>query len=131
MENSENFKILIAEDNFINQKLIGLMMKASGYEFDMVSNGLEAFELYKKHNYRLIFMDLQMPVMDGLEATRQIRQYEETASILNPACIIAVTANNISERIDECSEVGITEFLEKPFTAENLISLINKVRNLK
>lgn len=117
-------EILIAEDNFINQKLAQQVFSQMGYDVDLVDNGLLALEATVKKKYDLIFMDLHMPEMDGIEATNAIRSSNET-----PPYIVALTANVIAESRQECVEAGMCDFVQKPFTpsdVERVIRLISK-----
>ncbi|MFN8671795.1 MAG: ATP-binding protein [Candidatus Sericytochromatia bacterium] len=104
-------KILIAEDNIVNQILLSTVIKKIGYEPDVASNGLEAINMYKKNTYDLIFMDLQMPLMDGLKSS------EEILKIGSPI-IIAISGTNTDEEIEKCTNVGMRDFISKPFTFE-------------
>ena len=108
-------KILVAEDNAVNQKLIRKLLDKEGYSCDLVTNGLEAVEAATKVAYDLILMDCQMPVMDGLEASRRI-----LAEIPNPPSIVALTAGVTSEERDRCEEAGMKGFLAKPVRVEAL-----------
>lgn len=108
-------KILIAEDNPVNQKLANLLLKKLGYEPEIASNGLEAVEKHQQNHYDLILMDVQMPEMDGLEATRTIRNWEG----IQPT-IIAMTANAMQEDRELCLEAGMNDYISKPFKTEVL-----------
>jgi len=109
--------ILLADDNPVNRKVLQHMLGRLGHTVEPVTTGKEAFEKASSSSYDLIFMDMMMPVMDGLEATRLIRQYEEGR---RRTPIVAVTAN--AERRDEqaCADAGMDVFLTKPFTFEQV-----------
>jgi signal transduction histidine kinase/DNA-binding response OmpR family regulator len=116
-----NLKILIAEDNNVNQKLLSAMLKKLGYISDIASTGLEAIDAVKRQNYDLIFMDVQMPEMDGLEATKVIK------SIMNnPPKIIALTANAMSGDAQMCLDAGMDDYMSKPVKIEAIQSSIEK-----
>lgn len=110
-----DLKILYAEDNPINQKLLKMMMKSLGYDIDIAENGMEAWEMAIERNYHIIFMDVQMPKMDGIEATKRIIK-----DIPNRPVIIAVTANAGVADQQRCMEAGMNDFIPKPFNAKNL-----------
>lgn len=125
-ELDKNLKILYAEDNPINQKLIGMMMKGFGLDIDIAVNGLEAWEMAKAKHYNVILMDIQMPEMDGIESTKRIIQDLEERPI-----IIAVTANATISDKKRCFEAGMNDFLTKPIKADVLKDGILKWQNLK
>ncbi|KAL2897521.1 Histidine kinase 5 [Bienertia sinuspersici] len=140
----EKPKILLVEDNKINVMVTTSMMKQLGHSIDVVNNGIEAIRAVQNHTYDLVLMDVCMPVMDGLQATRIIRSYEETGkwdaaadagidqpmhyqdspmSFLDPSKripIIAMTANALSESADECYANGMDSFVSKPVTFQKL-----------
>lgn len=103
-------KVLIAEDNLVNQKVARRMLKKLGYAAEVVANGQEAVEIVQQRAFDLIFMDMRMPVMDGLEATRQIRTRFPSESMK----IIAMTANALKGDRDICLEVGMDDYITKP-----------------
>jgi len=113
--------ILVAEDNAINQKLIQRVINKLGYQMDFAVNGLEAIAMMAQKSYDLILMDVQMPEMDGLEATEKIRQQ----SYLQPY-IAAITANAMSEDKDICLNAGMNDYLVKPMKLEALIAVLKK-----
>ena len=110
------FEILVAEDNIINQKMIRNVLKLLGYSADIVANGLEVIEAVKRQKYELIFMDIQMPEMDGYEATSIIIDHLKT----NRPIIIAMTANAMKSDRDKCMEVGMDDYITKPLKVEDL-----------
>jgi len=122
MEKPEKDKelILLVEDNKINQRIAMLHLEKMGYQVDLAENGQLAFEKFKSSNYDLIFMDIMMPVMDGFEATRQIRMYESENDITRPIHIIAMTANAMKGDRESCLEAGMNDYISKPFKAEEL-----------
>jgi PAS domain S-box-containing protein len=116
-------RILLAEDNLTNQKVALRMLKRLGFEADVAVNGLEAVKAVHEQNYDIILMDVQMPEMDGLEATRQIRT-ELAAS--NQPCIIAMTAAVMQLDREKCLEVGMDDFLAKPVRLEDLAQALKR-----
>jgi CheY-like chemotaxis protein len=106
----------------MNQVIAGRIFKKIGYPVDFADNGLVAIEKLEAQNYDLIFMDIQMPEMDGLQATRHIiNKYGDDAPP-----IVAMTANVLSEDEAECREAGMKDFLSKPFTIDRLEAIIEK-----
>ncbi|HAH22171.1 MAG TPA: response regulator [Prolixibacteraceae bacterium] len=126
MEELKDLKILLAEDNWINQRIATLTFKQLGVSIDIASNGQEALEKYRENNYDLIMMDLQMPVMDGLESARQIRTFEEESRSGHKVYIVALTANMSPEIEEECIGAGMDDFMEKPFQESHLRTLLSK-----
>lgn len=103
-------RILVAEDNPVNRQIVRLMLQRSGLQADLVCNGQDAVSAAEKRHYDLIFMDIQMPEMDGLEATRIIRRIESGKN----TPIVALTAHTRQEERDRCFEAGMSDFLPKP-----------------
>ncbi|MFA0115080.1 response regulator [Vibrio sp. 10N.261.46.E11] len=114
-------KILIVEDNKINQKIAGLHVGKSGFEFEFANNGQEAVDMFTSNpHYAAILMDCMMPVMDGFEATSNIRRVEKETNASRRIPIIALTASVIDDDIQKCFDVGIDDYLPKPFKFEML-----------
>ena len=107
--------ILVAEDNPVNQKLMKILLGKMGCEMDLAVNGKEAVEMAAANDYDICLMDLQMPVMGGIEATKEIR-----ASGNTQLPIIALTAVAFTEGRDQCLEAGMTDFLSRPVEPEKL-----------
>ena len=115
---SQPLKILLAEDNLVNQKVALLILKKLGYEeIEVVSNGLEVLATLQQHSYDIIFMDIQMPEMDGLTTTRQI--IKEWSDKQRP-WIIAMTANAMQGDREICLDAGMDDYLSKPIREEEL-----------
>ena len=115
--------ILVAEDNAVNQKLIDHILAQLGHRADLVSNGREALEALDKKRYDLIFMDVHMPEMDGLEATRRImnsRRPEERPRI------VALTADAMAEDRQKCIDAGMDDYLSKPVHVEDVAAILNQ-----
>lgn len=120
--------VLVAEDNLINQKLIHRILKKNGFEIKMVSNGLEAVAANKDAKYDLVLMDMQMPEMDGLEATRQIRIDEKETGAHVP--IVALTANAMKGDRERCIDAGMDDYVMKPIQVDQLFGVIQKICEL-
>ncbi len=117
--------ILIAEDNLINQKVAKQILQKLGYLPDIAINGLEALEAAKLKQYDLILMDVQMPEMDGLEATRYMRQHLTVQPI-----IVAMTANAMVEDKEACLQAGMDDYLSKPMKLTEIIGMLEKYGKL-
>lgn len=115
-------KILVAEDNPVNQKLIRSILNKLGYDADITANGLETLEAARRKDYDLIFMDLVMPKMGGLEATRLLRK-EKCG---NKAMIVAMTANAQEEDRRTCIEAGMDDYISKPIDFNELLRVLGK-----
>jgi signal transduction histidine kinase/CheY-like chemotaxis protein len=123
-------KILVAEDNFINQKLIKQVLERYGVTVELANNGLEAFEKRRKEVYDLIFMDIQMPVMDGVEATHEIINYEVEEK-LEHVPIVALTANALNGDRERFISEGLDEYVSKPIETSELLYILKKFLNPK
>ena len=131
-EARESFNILLAEDNLINQTLAIKLLETRGHRVALASNGKEAVEAFKKGDFDLILMDIQMPEMDGFEATRRIRELEaENKSTINneqsTIPIIAMTAHAMTGDREKCIAAGMDEYVSKPIKPAGLYSVIDKV----
>lgn len=120
-------RILVAEDNTINQRLLALMLKRLNYEVHVADNGRAAIEAWKERDFDLILMDMQMPHVDGLEATRYIRQAERTGRKRVP--IVAVTANARAEDRAACLAAGMDDYIAKPIRSDELVEKVNRAVN--
>jgi PAS domain S-box-containing protein len=110
-------RVLLVEDNLVNQKVAVHMLARLGYAVDLAANGLEALRAVHQHPYDVIFMDVQMPEMDGLEATRFIRM---DPSLIHKPYIIAMTATAMQMDRERCLEAGMNDFIPKPVRLEEL-----------
>jgi PAS domain S-box-containing protein len=122
----KDFRILLVEDNLINQKITKFTLVKTGCKVTVANNGLEAVNLYKNNNFDLILMDIQMPVMDGLEATRKIREIEKLEDERH-AFIVALTANALPSDMEKCMQSGMDGFIAKPFKPSDLFHVLHKL----
>jgi signal transduction histidine kinase/CheY-like chemotaxis protein/PAS domain-containing protein len=119
--------ILLAEDNATNQKLALRLLARMGYQADLAANGLEAVEALKRQPYDVVFMDVQMPEMDGLEATRHIRRGLPGA---RQPRVIAMTANAMQGDREMCLAAGMDDYVSKPIRVDELVAALSKSRPL-
>jgi CheY-like chemotaxis protein len=126
MAKKNPLRILLAEDLLVNQKLALRLLDQMGYRADVASNGLEAIESIERQPYDVILMDVQMPEMDGLEATRQIRKREGRRPY-----IIAMTANAMQGDREMCLEAGMDSYISKPVRVPELVSALGLVKQKK
>ena len=117
-------RILLAEDNAVNQRVALLLLGRMGYRADVAANGLEALEALRRQHYDLVLMDVQMPEMDGLEATRRIRQ--EWPPNRQPH-IVAMTAGAFEDDRKRCLETGMDQYVSKPVRAQELAEALSRV----
>ncbi len=118
------FRILLAEDNQINQKVIIRMMERINYRLDVAANGVEVVEALKRQFYDIIFMDIQMPEMDGVETTNYVREHFKQQ---DQPYIIALTANAFSGERERYLSIGMDDYVSKPVQLEDLIEALAKV----
>jgi len=117
-------EVLVAEDNEINQKLIKRTLEDLGLTITIVPNGLQALERRKAGNYDMIFMDIAMPVMDGIESTHKILEYEESNKLPHIP-IVAITANALKGDRERFMKEGLDEYITKPIKKDSIISILN------
>ena len=120
----QSLRILLAEDNEYVRLGIGQLMKRTPHELTMVENGEKALGEFKKDTYDLVLMDIQMPVMDGLNAARAIRIWEKEHGH-KPVPIIALTASGQKEDVENSMQAGCTLHVTKPVTKEELFKAID------
>src|SRR5256884_906069 len=119
-ESRHALRILLAEDNPVNQQVATAMLLKRGHQVDVAANGREAVEAVAKERYDLVLMDIQMPEMDGFEATQRIRALPQGGTLP----IIALTAHALSGERERCLEGGMTGYLAKPFKAHELFAVV-------
>jgi len=125
IEPEESHRALIVDDNAINRQVIEMILDSAGIEHHSVENGLEAVEAARRERFPVVLMDLQMPVMDGFEATRQIRELEARRG--GPrSSIIVVSANCLDEHIAAGRAAGADDHMAKPISAAALIAAISE-----
>ncbi len=121
-EDRAKFKLLLAEDNFINQKVALRILSDAGYKADAVTNGKDAFEAVNRNNYDLVLMDIQMPEYDGFSGTKMIRNIPNEKKDIP---ILAITAHALAGDKEKCIEAGMNDYLSKPIIADQMIKMID------
>jgi len=127
-EKRNNYKVLIAEDNVVNQKIVFRILTELGFQTEAVCNGKEAIEKIKNGNFDAVLMDVQMPVMDGLDATRIIRELQNSNRNIP---IIALTAHALRGDKEKCLEAGMNDYITKPVNANALSKVLDSWVNLQ
>ncbi|MBS1504153.1 MAG: response regulator, partial [Bacteroidetes bacterium] len=116
---NHSMSILVAEDNPVNQKLIERILVKLGYSIDLTENGVEAVQAVQQKEYDVVLMDIQMPEMDGYEATQTIRKLD-----IRQPLIVAMTANALSEDREICLNHGMDDYISKPMKLEGLVAIL-------
>jgi PAS domain S-box-containing protein len=119
-----DLRVLLAEDNVVNQKVAVRMLEKMGARVDVADNGLEAVRMCLQQRYDLVLMDCQMPEMDGYAATREIRRLQALAASPRGVPVIALTANTLEGDRDRCLECGMNDFLGKPIRQQDLLAML-------
>jgi CheY-like chemotaxis protein len=117
-------RVLVVEDNLINQKIAGHMLHKSGCEAEMVSNGREALDALQASTYDLVLMDLQMPVLDGFQATAELRRRENGGAHIP---VVAMTANAMNGDRERCLAAGMDDYIAKPVRFHDLVALLDRI----
>ena len=121
----ERLNILLVEDNILNQRIVTFSLKKFNYEVVIANNGVEALEKFNGHKFDVILMDIMMPVMDGLTATKEIRSIKRDDAAQIP--IIAMTANAFEEDKRDALAVGMNGHIAKPIELDKLLSMLAEV----
>ena len=125
--NIEGHKVLLVEDNDINAEIAMMMLKQNGIEVDRAENGLVGLEMVRENHYAAILMDIQMPIMNGYETSRAIRQLD--GEYFRKLPIIAISANAYDDDVKQCLEAGMNDHIAKPFNPDDLMKLLHKYIN--
>ena len=125
-ESRQGRRILLVDDYAINLEVARRHLEAGGHRVSLAGNGQEAIDALGNENYDLIFMDIQMPVMDGIEATKIIRDLEKSRGSANRIPIIALTAHAVREYIDACLRAGMDDYLIKPVFRKDLLGKVDR-----
>ena len=125
MENDlTNLSLLVVDDSTINQRVVMMSLRNMVGKIESAGNGLEAFQKFCENHYDVVVMDGRMPVMDGYEATRKIRKYEQEKAIEKPAVIIALTGSDTDHESDSCLEAGMDVCMLKPFRLHEFLEIL-------
>lgn len=112
--------ILIVEDNPVNQKLIAFLLARAGYTYEIAENGVEALERLERNTFKLVLMDMMMPVMNGYDATKAIRANPKIKHLP----VIALTANAMKGEDEKCRAAGCSDYLAKPYSKDQILNAI-------
>lgn len=125
IEENKTYQILLVEDNIFNQKVALIILKKMGYQVSIANDGLEAINALETNNYDIVLMDMQMPNLDGLEATQRIQS--ANSNVKNPQIpIIAMTANAMQGDRERCLQVGMNDYVSKPINIDDLQAVLKK-----
>ena len=125
-ESRQGRRILLADDYAVNREVARRHLEAGGHCVSLACNGQEAIEAFESGDYDLIFMDIQMPVMDGIEATKRIRDLEKGRGSASRIPILALTAHAVKEYIDACLHAGMDDYLIKPVFRKDLLDKVDR-----
>ena len=120
-------KVLIAEDSSVIQNLTKKILQFQNFDIQSVKNGKELIEAVEKESYDVILLDINMPVMNGIEAVTELRKMPDAKKSATP--VIAITGNAANHTVDYLKSVGFTEYLQKPLNFDHLVELVKKYTN--
>ena len=120
--NAVQLNILVVDDDTVNQRMMGMVLAPRGHAVEFASNGLEALDAVKNKKYDIVFMDLQMPIMDGIESSRRIREWEKDTGF--STFIVALTASYLPEKGEELYNAGIDNYIAKPFKVDQIYRMV-------
>ncbi|MBT5028867.1 MAG: response regulator [Nitrospina sp.] len=120
-------KILLADDTAVNLTLATKLLKKRGHDITAVENGLQAFEAFKETYYDVVLMDIHMPVMDGIESTKKIQEFEISQPSRPKTPIIAMTANNEQSDHKNYLQAGMTGIITKPLSIKTVVAQIREI----
>ena len=118
----DNISVLMCEDNELSQNLAGRVIQNLGFDLDIANNGLEGIQMLGRKKYDVVLMDIQMPVMDGYQATKHIREV-----LGSDIPIIALTAHSLTGEQDKCLDLGMDGYISKPFKP---LALLEKIQSI-
>jgi len=116
-------KVLLVEDNIVNQMVAGEILSGLGLQIEIAENGQQAVAMYRQQSFDMVFMDCQMPIMDGYEASKEIRKLEQSLN-KTPVPIIALTANAMQQDRERSLAAGMNDHLPKPVTESGFIQML-------
>ncbi len=119
-----HLRILVVDDDELNRRMMHILLTREGHHVDLAANGMEALDAVKYHKFDIVFMDLQMPTMDGVEASRRIRQWENGGL---HTFIVALTASYLPEEGHQLFEAGIDNYISKPFEVDHIQRMLNLI----
>ncbi len=120
--NASHLKILVVDDDELNRRMMKILLTREGHDVDLAANGMEALDAVKYHKFDIVFMDLQMPTIDGVESSRRIREWENGGA---HTFIVALTASYLPEEGQRLFEAGIDNYISKPFEIEHIKRMLN------
>jgi CheY-like chemotaxis protein len=120
----KNISLLIVDDSSINQRVVTMALRATVGKIESAGNGLEALQKYQENRFDVIVMDGRMPVMDGYECTRKIREFESENAIEKRALIIALTGSDTEQETETCLRAGMDACMLKPFRVHEFLEII-------
>ncbi|MDQ6956126.1 MAG: response regulator [Mariprofundaceae bacterium] len=126
MKNKDVWRILLAEDDLISQRVAMKRLEKSGFQPELAKDGTEAWNMFLNNHYDLVLMDLRMPGMDGLSLARKIRSYEEKTTE-HYTHIIGLSAHALEDMQQECLDAGMDMFLTKPIEPESIIAHVQRM----
>jgi len=118
-------KVLVAEDSSVIQNITKKVLQFQNYEITVVKNGKQVLDLLEKESYDVILMDINMPVMDGMECARRVRSLDDKLKSIIP--IVAITGNAKNYSMDDFKDAGINEYLQKPLNFDALVETVKKI----